>query len=92
MGEHRRKLLGGSSLDGTTVHLPNAAEMAAHDEGQLLTSIGNDGKHVLIKFGKPVAFIGMPPKQAVQFGINIIKQAFMGQEVEIAVTPVETKQ
>lgn len=45
------------------------------DEGGLTIAIGNEGDTVVIRFGKKIAWIGLPPDQAVTFAMTILKRA-----------------
>lgn len=45
------------------------------DEGALTTAIGIEKDCVVIKWNKPVAWIGMPKDMAIEFASTIIKQA-----------------
>jgi hypothetical protein len=49
------------------------------DEGGLNIAIGSepDGKNVVIRFGKKVAWIALPQEQAVQFAMTILRHARM---------------
>lgn len=47
------------------------------DEGSLAFAIAADEKHgiVRIEFGKPVDWLGLPPKEAIELAQLLIKQA-----------------
>lgn len=47
------------------------------DDGQLVYIIGPDpdGKNVIVQFPKPVAFIGLPPQEAIDLAQALIKHA-----------------
>ena len=59
---------------GPTGDFPNG-KLNAHDEGGLRLAVGVEGANVVIAFGKPVAWLGMPPAEAVQLAEMIIKHA-----------------
>jgi hypothetical protein len=46
-----------------------------HDEGELALKIGTEQGSVVIDFGKPTQWIGLPPDQAVEFALIIIERA-----------------
>ena len=46
-----------------------------YDEGELPLKIGTEKENVCIDFGKPTNWIALPPDQAVEFGLLIIKHA-----------------
>lgn len=57
---------------GATGEFPEG-QLAPHDEGEIKMAVtSHDGK-VVINFGKPVAFLGMTPDQAIYFA-GLIKQ------------------
>ena len=45
------------------------------DEGELQFGVANDGEKVIIKFGKPIAWLGMTADQAIEFGSLLIEHA-----------------
>ena len=73
--------------DGRSVRLPCGLKLGATgqfpqgklgegDEGELRLAVGrSDGGDVIIDFGKEVAWIGLPPAQAVSFAEAILKRA-----------------
>jgi len=46
-----------------------------YDEGELALKIGIEKRTVAIDFGKPTQWIALPPDQAVEFALLIIKHA-----------------
>ena len=46
-----------------------------NDLGELPIKIGNEKGNVAIDFGQPTAWIALPPDQAVEFALMIIKRA-----------------
>lgn len=46
-----------------------------YDEGELPLKIGTEKENVCIDFGKPTHWIALPPDQAVEFAMLIIKHA-----------------
>lgn len=61
---------------GATGRFPEG-KLGKHDEGEIAFAVAADPKHkkVLIDFGKPVAFLGMNPEQAVALGEMLIAKA-----------------
>lgn len=64
---------------GPTGDFPSG-KLDADDEGGINIAIGSQigpsGKIVVrIEFGKPIAWLGLPQEQAVQFAISVIKHA-----------------
>lgn len=57
---------------GATGLYPDGA-LSKEDEGQLRLAIAHDSQNVIIKFGKPVAWLGLSPKEALQLS-DLIKQ------------------
>lgn len=57
---------------GATGLYPDGA-LNQSDEGELRLAIAHDQNNVLINFGKPVAWFGLPPKQALALA-DMIKQ------------------
>lgn len=57
------KRIDASQTAGATGMFPEG-RMNSEDEGQLRMAIANNGKEVIVKFGKPVAWLGLPPKEA----------------------------
>lgn len=51
--------------------------LCAEDEGELAFAISGDPKTetVMVDFGKPVAFIGMTPQQAIELAQHLIRVA-----------------
>lgn len=45
------------------------------DEGEVGVAIGVKDGNVIIMFPKPVAWLGLPPEQAMEFGRAVIKRA-----------------
>jgi hypothetical protein len=61
---------------GATGRYPEG-KLGEHDEGEIAFAVAADPKNkkVLIDFGKPVAFLGMNPEQAVALGEMLIAKA-----------------
>ena len=58
---------------GATGRYPEG-KLGEHDEGEIAFAVAADPKNkkVLIDFGKPVAFLGMNPDQAIALGEVLI--------------------
>lgn len=41
-------------------------KMSPQDEGEIKLAIAHDSTNVLVNFGKPVAWLGLPPREAIQ--------------------------
>lgn len=50
-------------------------KLISEDEGQLKLAVANNGNEVIINFGKPIAWLGFPPTQALEFAKLIEKHA-----------------
>ena len=59
---------------GATGDFPEG-KLNGADEGGLRFAIGEEGGNVIIKFGSPVAWLGMPPEQAVAMAELLIRKA-----------------
>src|ERR1700691_2146243 len=59
---------------GATGEFPQG-KLNKHDEGELRMRIGHKGTEVLIEFGKPVAWVGMPKDNALEFARKVKKAA-----------------
>jgi len=59
---------------GPTGTFPSG-KLTRHDEGALNFAIGEQGESVVLKFGEPVAWMGMTPEQAVGLAELLIKKA-----------------
>jgi hypothetical protein len=59
---------------GATGGFPDG-KLNGADEGGLRFAIGEEGGNVVINFGKPVAWLGMPPEQAVAMAELLIRKA-----------------
>lgn len=46
-----------------------------HDEGELAMAISHEDGNVVLHFTKPVAWIGMPPEQAIGLAEHLIAHA-----------------
>jgi hypothetical protein len=53
---------------------PNG-KLNANDEGGLAMALGVENGAVVMRFPKPVAWIGFTPEQAMQIASNLIKHA-----------------
>jgi hypothetical protein len=58
---------------GATGDFPDG-KLGEQDDA-LRLSIGHEQGKVMIHFGKPVAWLGMPPQDAIEFASLLIKQA-----------------
>jgi len=45
------------------------------DEGEIGVAIGIENGNVIVMFPKPVAWLGLPPEQAMEMGRTLIKRA-----------------
>jgi hypothetical protein len=52
------------------------------DEGQISVAIGIDNGNVIINFGKPIAWLGLPPAACMEMGRTLIKRAREALEME----------
>lgn len=59
---------------GRTGDFPHG-KLNGSDEGGIRFAIGEDGDNVVINFGTPVAWLGMPPEQAVALAEMLIAKA-----------------
>ena len=61
---------------GPTGQFPRG-KLDPSDEGELQTAVAADHKAgvVRVAFGSPVSWIGLPPKEARQFALTILKHA-----------------
>lgn len=59
---------------GSTGEFPEG-KLNGSDEGGLRFAVGQEGDCVSIAFGKPVAWLAMPPEQAVAFAELLIAKA-----------------
>lgn len=64
----------GLGLIGATGQHPHG-RLNADDEGELRCAVGRDGNNVVVKFGKPVGWFGLPPEQALQLASLLTKHA-----------------
>jgi len=68
-----RALVAGAPLGGTGEY--SDGKLDDSDEGDLRLMVSHNGNDVRIDFGKPVAWLGFPKDQAVQFATLILKHA-----------------
>ena len=59
---------------GATGDFPHG-KLNGNDEGGIRFAIGEDGGSVVINFGTPVTWLGMPPEQAVTLAEALIAKA-----------------
>ena len=59
---------------GRTGDFPHG-KLNGSDEGGIRFALGEDGGNVVINFGTPVAWLGMPPEQAVALAEMLIAKA-----------------
>lgn len=73
-------------LAGPSTRYPDG-KLNDADEGELQIKIGTDELKtvVIIELGKPVAWIGMPPQQAVELAQTLIKHARAASKVPLVV-------
>lgn len=50
-------------------------KLGEDDEGEVGVAIGIKDGNVIIMFPKPVAWLGLPPEAALEFGRTVIKRA-----------------
>jgi hypothetical protein len=50
-------------------------KLGEDDEGEVGVAIGIKDGNVIIMFPQPVAWLGLPPEQAMEFGRTVIKRA-----------------
>jgi hypothetical protein len=63
---------------GATGRFPKG-KLNADDEGELRMAVTHNEGNVEIHFGKPVAWIGIPPAQAIEFARAIMEHAHQAQ-------------
>lgn len=68
-----RALCSGQPLGGQGTY--SDGKSGDDDEGDLRLQVANYGDDVRIDFGKPVAWLGFPKDQAIQFAMLILKHA-----------------
>lgn len=59
---------------GATGEFPDG-QLNKNDEGELRLGVGIEGKNVIIDFGKPIEWIGMPKENAIEFANILIANA-----------------
>lgn len=59
---------------GATGRFPEG-KLVDEDEGEIRISIGTAKGSVVLDFGKPTAWVGMTPDQAIDLGNTLIKHA-----------------
>jgi hypothetical protein len=59
---------------GATGQFPEG-KASPHDEGAVLFAIGERDDNVIVDFGTPVVWLGMPPEQAVAMAQLLIAKA-----------------
>jgi hypothetical protein len=59
---------------GATGELPHG-KLNASDEGELRFAIGEEHDNVMVRFGKPISWLAMPPDQAVAMAQLLIAKA-----------------
>ena len=57
-------------------------KITPEDEGAISVAIGIDNGNVIINFGKPVAWLGLPPAACMEMGRTLIKRAREAMEME----------
>lgn len=66
---------------GATGDFP-LGKLNADDEGALQIAIGRDEKtNVVLNFGKPIAWVAMPPQDAVNFALTVLGHA--GAKIQV---------
>lgn len=66
---------------GATGNFPRG-KITEEDEGELQLAVGTLGGEVIVHFGKPVKWIGMPPQDARQLAVFIMNRANEADEQE----------
>ncbi len=61
------------------------------DEGAIKIAIGIENGNVIINFGKPVAWLGLPPSACMEMGRTLIKRAREALEMEKEAAAEATK-
>jgi hypothetical protein len=61
------------------------------DEGKISVAIGIDNGNVIINFGKPIAWLGLPPSACMEMGRTLIKRAREALEMEKVQAEKSTK-
>lgn len=61
-------------LFGPTGKFPRG-KLNEDDEGELTMGVAADGGTVILNFGKPVAWVGLPPALARELAASLIKKA-----------------
>ena len=51
------------------------------DEGNISVAIGISNGNVIINFGKPIAWLGLPPAACMEMGRTLIKRAREAMEM-----------
>lgn len=59
---------------GATGRFPEG-KLNPGDEGELRLAVGREGDKIIIAFGKPVAWIGMTPKEAAELAGLLLRHA-----------------
>jgi hypothetical protein len=70
----QNKDVAGQPVLGPTGQFPQGKDYS-DDEGELQLGIAHDQDNVIINYGKPVAWLAMPPKEARQFAELILHHA-----------------
>ena len=78
-GNNRKEALDrfNAQKDGSARRSWSNGRVGPEDDGDLAIAIGKHPKEelVMIDFGKQVSFIGMPPQQAIDLAMMIVKHA-----------------
>lgn len=62
-------------------------KLNANDEGELMVMIGTESGRVVVRFPKPVAWIGFPPEQALELAETLIAHAVgLGVKRPVSIT------
>lgn len=72
--ELMRKLLDPTSFAGATGEHPQG-KIDGHDEGEFQFRIGSKDGKVILDFGSPVQWLGMPAQQASDLASKLLRQA-----------------
>lgn len=59
---------------GATGKFPQG-KISEDDEGELVIGVGHTDKLVYLQFGKSLSWLAMPPVEAVDFALTIIRHA-----------------
>lgn len=70
----QRRDVAGNPIMGATGQFPDG-KLNEHDEGEIRLGVAHDKDNVVIQFGTPVVWLGMPPHEAREFARLILHHA-----------------